>query len=260
MEAREGIEPSHRGFADRSVTTSPPGHIRSNYIRLQELLNDLRIIHHMVKKQLKTTNLTNKDWEKVRKDLLFIEEVNKLSKGLGVRVIISGGYAVDGALGQITRPHNDLDGLMFGTKVDGQEVVENLLQKITRSIPELSNISLLRDRRSEYYHSIYLEGDGIGVDIYYIQISDDPFLSTKQVVKKDGSLSDVQDYEVRQGLVREIEFEVQSPEVELVDRLYKREITGEERKPEHDQDIENLRMITDSEIVYKKLADLSVKD
>ncbi|MEK7060860.1 MAG: hypothetical protein AAB937_01350 [Patescibacteria group bacterium] len=37
-------------------------------------------------------------------------------------------------------------------------------------------------------------------------------------------------------------FEVQDPNVELEDKMHKRDVRGDEKRPEHEQDIENLRV------------------
>lgn len=78
---------------------------------------------------LELTELSPKDREKIKKDLAFIGLLTNDAKSLGCRVVISGGYATDGNLGRITRPHNDIDIEVYGT--DQQpKVIQKLIEKI----------------------------------------------------------------------------------------------------------------------------------
>ncbi len=61
-------------------------------------------MHHIIKQ-----NLTTAQQEKTQQALTFIDLITKIGKEQGIRIIISGGYAVDGFLGEITRFHNDID-------------------------------------------------------------------------------------------------------------------------------------------------------
>jgi hypothetical protein len=57
--------------------------------------------------------LDKKQKEKVKSDLSFLKKLLNYSKEKGFRVVVSGGYGLDGILGKITRPHNDLDLLIY---------------------------------------------------------------------------------------------------------------------------------------------------
>lgn len=110
--------------------------------------------------------------------------------------------------------------------------------------------------RQEFYHSFFAEGCGLGSDIYYIQVMGNPFDDEKRVVKKDGSLTEKQKFDTLRVSLEQITFEAANPTSELVDRLYKREIRGDKPKVEHDQDIANLRLITDAKEVDTRLSEM----
>ena len=108
--------------------------------------------------------------------------------------------------------------------------------------------------KKEFYHSFFAEGSGLGADIYYVQIDENPFGGEKHVIKKDGTLTEKQEYEIVEVTLENITFEAVSPTCELIDKLYKRNIRGDETKLKHDQDIANLRLITDAKEVETRLA------
>lgn len=185
---------------------------------------------------------TEIDWGKVRKDLRFIELATRLAKDLNCRVIIHGGYAVDGALGKITRPHNDIDLQIFGQNDNPAQTINTLIGQISRQDPSFANLKMIDKERKEFYHNFVFEKPGFGADIYYIQVETDPFASEKVVIKNDGSKTEVQEWETRQVILEGVSFEAQSPEVELRDRLEKRG-KGEPELPKHNQDIANLQRL-----------------
>ena len=60
------------------------------------------------KKKFSCSEVEKDDLKKIGRDLEFIKLTTEIAKELGLRAIVAGGYAVDGSLGQITRPHNDI--------------------------------------------------------------------------------------------------------------------------------------------------------
>ena len=58
---------------------------------------------------LKKTVLSTEEQEITRKALGYIEALTRLAKERGMRLVVGGGYAVDGFLEEITRPHADID-------------------------------------------------------------------------------------------------------------------------------------------------------
>jgi hypothetical protein len=63
---------------------------------------------------LKTSEVDKEDREKIQRDLSFIEFFTRHAAEKGLRVVVSGGYATDGNLSRVTRPHNDLDIIVYG--------------------------------------------------------------------------------------------------------------------------------------------------
>ena len=134
--------------------------------------------------RLTTSEITKSDWGKIKKDLRFIELISRHAKKHNLRVIIFSGYAVDGCLGQVTRPHRDLDVQIYGQTNKGTSLVERLVSEIKTKDSIFSSLSIKNRGRQEYYQHFFVEGSGIGVDTFYIQVSGNPFDDKKQVVKK----------------------------------------------------------------------------
>lgn len=189
---------------------------------------------------LELTELSLKDWEKVGKDLVFINLLTNDAKSLGYRVVISGGYCVDGNIGRITRPHNDIDIEVYGTDQQPQ-VINELVKNITHQ-EQFSGLKLEDKGRQEYYHSFFIEGNGLGADIYYVCVVENPFVETKVVVKKDGSLTPRHSFNTKKVVLNGIAFETVGPKEQLEDILKKRQ-KGNDLKPKHEQDIENLKAL-----------------
>lgn len=200
---------------------------------------------------LETSEISQQDWKKIKKDLGFVQLLRGLAQQSELRVIISGGYAVDGALGQITRPHNDIDVQVYG-QPPSDEVIEALIKQVKGHV-QFEDLELVDKGRETFYHSHVVKGKGFGADVYYVQILDGPFDEEKIVIKSDGSHTEVQRYNTIQANLEGVSFEAVDPTSELVDKLYKREIRGDEPKLVHDQDIANLRLITDESKVKKLL-------
>lgn len=203
------------------------------------------------------TPLTEDERQRVQKDLHFIDLATRVGKDLGYRVFIHGGYAVDGNLGQVTRPHKDLDMQIYGQDADANKAVSSLLSAVKNKDPELETESTEDKGRQDYYHNLLIRrSNAAGVDLYYIQVDTDPFGEDKVIVKKDGSLSDRQSFGTPNIVNLEgIAFEAANPTEELVDKLYKRDHRGDTREPKHDQDISNLRLITDATKVEHMLSE-----
>lgn len=211
-----------------------------------------------VTKEFDITPLSPEEYERVRKDLQFIDLATKVGKELGFRVIIHGGYAVDGNLGVITRPHKDLDIQVYGNESNPQDAVHKLLAEIKKRDATFQTDPVEDKERQEYYHNLLIRrSDAVGIDLYYLQVTTDPFGQEKIIVKKDGSLSDTQSFGVPNIVTLEgISFETVDPVSELSDELYKREHKGYPSQAKHDQDINNLRLITDPEKVKQRLEEL----
>ncbi len=203
-----------------------------------------------------TQDLTIEQQAKVKGDLDLISLISKVGKELNCRVIIAGGYAVDAALGQITRPHNDIDIQIYGQDENGMSLVNKLLNAIAEQDAQFAGFSIEDKVRKDFYHNLYTKIGGTIADIYYLRTQNSPFESNKIIIKKDGSLSEPHPYETKQFRLNGIEFEGQNPLTELVDKIYKRDYRNDPKLVRHEQDIENLKAIVPAEELDQKLQEL----
>lgn len=183
--------------------------------------------------------LSSDQGKKTNADLQLIEKLIKAARNNAMRVIISGGYAVDGFFGEITRYHNDIDIQIYGTKENAEEVVERLLDSIA---PASDWEYITEDKgRKEYYHNLVYKFGNSTLDVYYLQTKISPLGKEKFIVKSDESVDQQEFGALIFGKIGNVSFEIQNPELELKDKIYKREERGDPKRPEHEQDIENLK-------------------
>ncbi|OGM10868.1 hypothetical protein A2W13_00200 [Candidatus Woesebacteria bacterium RBG_16_36_11] len=190
-------------------------------------------------KNYQTTELNENQRIKVNKDLSFIDFITKKSKEYGYRTIISGGYSVDGNLGQITRPHNDIDIQIYGNKSDSQ-IIRKLIDEANDG--EYLELNLKDKGEQLYYHSYFVEGNGLGADIYYIHVLENPFDKNKIVIKRDSTQTDKHPFNTRNVTLNGVSYEVISPHEQMKDILNKRD-RGDKFKSEHNQDLANLELL-----------------
>lgn len=202
---------------------------------------------------LLTTSLTPEEERNTHHQLSFISHITKVAKKYKIRIIVSGGFAVDGALGKITRPHEDIDIQLYGSEKNG----EKELLKILTDINPILTSQLIEKPRSDFYSYFHLPLNESIVEFYYLQITTNPFSDEKIVVKKNGTTTQTHKYDIVPVTLNGISFEAQDPVTELADRIYKRDFRGDPRKTKHEQDIYNLSFITDKNEVEKKLNSLN---
>lgn len=182
--------------------------------------------------------LTTEQERKSQEDLSLISLLTKVGRDNGFRIIISGGYAVDGFLGEITRYHNDIDIQIYGIEGNGKKVANGLLNKIGDA-----NEYTVEDKgRKDYYHNLVYRFKDLTLDIYYLKTKTNPLGKEKFIVKADGSVDEQKFEKPIYGKLGNISFEIQDPLVEMKDKIYKREERGDPKRSEHDQDINNLKL------------------
>mgnify|MGYP001604769375 CR=1 FL=1 len=81
------------------------------------------------------------------------------------------------------------------------------------------------------------------MDIYYLLTKTSPLGKDKFIIKSDGYVDEQEFREPIFGKIGKTTFEIQKPELELKDKIYKREERGDPRRSEHEQDIENLALV-----------------
>jgi len=198
---------------------------------------------------LRKTPLTTEQDKTLQNHLKFIQKISIVLVKKGYRTIIGGGYAVDGALGEITRPHNDIDIQIYGKDPMTSALLESLILDTLPS--QHGSLSIEDQGRHEYWHKFFIHD--IGAEVYYIQLATQPFSDIKIVIKADGTYTEEQEYHTKVIYLQGIRFEAQNALIELVDKIFKRDFRGEIKQEKHDQDIYNLRLITDPYDVQQEL-------
>lgn len=194
---------------------------------------------------------------KTKYDLRLIDALVKQGQKMGLRVVIHGGYATDGFLGQITRYHDDIDVEVYGTSEDAEATIDTLVNHAGTSITsgffefEVDEGQGKRD----FYHNFVIKTGNTSLDVYYTQTKTLPFGEDKIIIKKDGSLSH-QKFGKQYGKVGNISYEIQDPLTGVVDKIYKREYRGDPKFEKHEQDIENLRQVVSKKEIQAKLEEL----
>lgn len=182
-------------------------------------------------------SLTRAKALKVQRDLEFISLFTKVAKDLGMRVVIHGGYSVDGALGTITKPHKDIDIQVYGNSENGKKVLQNLINSITTDQFDFQGVVIRDKGRSAFYHNFLAVKATFCADFYYIEVEGNPFDKEKIIFKDDGSKSESQLFRTHQASVNGFTFEATLPEDELNDKNSKKE------RADIDQDILNLERL-----------------
>ncbi len=198
---------------------------------------------------IKIETLTDFQTSKIKNDLHLISLLTKVGKELGCRVLFHGGYAVDGAIGQITRNHNDIDVQVYSQNPDGEKLIKELLNKTAEVDNQFLNYEFEEKKRTTYSRNFYIKFGVQIADIYFIQVKDDPFSQTKIIIKQDGAQTEPQEFETFTASLYDISFEAQNPSIEAADKIFKREHRGDPKLPKHEQDIYNLhQVVTETEI------------
>ena len=186
--------------------------------------------------------LSSDQLTKIINDLKFISLLAQVAKEKQMRVVIGGGYAVDGALGKLTRPHNDIDIQIYGNNSNGNEVVRELFDLMEQNGFDSSKLKTTDKKESTFYHNYLAEKPGFGADIYYIRLQNSPFDKRKTIIRNDGLINESQEYETHIVSLNGVSFEAVLPKNELDDKVLKKN-RGEKQRDEIDQDIKNLKIL-----------------
>lgn len=190
------------------------------------------------------------NWDKTRRDLDLIKSLDQLSKANNWHIVVSGGYGLDILLGQITRTHNDIDLIIYGQsdRSKASTIIQEYLANHTKN-------ATIKISENDFMVDLDFNSPGLGADIYYVQIAESPFTNLSVVIKQTGE--HITNSKKRfpppvMGKLNELEIDVQNPHTHLADILFKQRTKT--HKPTHDQDIANLRQITDPVIVDEILS------
>lgn len=195
--------------------------------------------------KIKRRALTGMQKKKVKTDLEFLEKVLAVAGEEKMRVVVVGGYGLDGVLGKITRPHNDIEMVVYSqiARTKARKLWKNLVLTL---FPEAS----LEIKENQFMVTIDLNACGFGAQLYLVETQDDPYVDLHTLKLKSGIIHTNDRGRFPnpvKGGVDGIEFEVQDPNAHLADILWKRKRDGMLSK--HDQDIDNLKLITQVEKV-----------
>lgn len=181
------------------------------------------------------------DFDKIKTDIEGIGSLQKLAKHNNWRIVVAGGFALDILLGQITRNHGDVDVILYGT-ADRKQARAILLEHLA---PDQNRPFKVQE--DTFFTTYELQTGTTNFNIYYVQTVVDPMASIQKVKKADGTVvtNSVDDFPPPVlGKLDNLEIEVQHPRARLDDILAKRERSG--HRPEHDQDIKNLKILMTS--------------
>lgn len=192
------------------------------------------------------------DWNKIDRDLQFIRSFKLFCKSQKWRIVVSGGYGLDILLGKITRSHNDVDLIIYGQ--DKREIYINKVKEYLSTNLEKPVVTI---KNETFFVEIDINMSGFGANMYYVQTVKNPYDKLNVVIKLNGE--QVVNSEKRfpspvSGQLNNLSVEVQNPNIHLADILVKQR--NQTHRSVHDQDISNLRTITDPAIV-KEILDLS---
>lgn len=195
------------------------------------------------------TILNSKEASKIKSYLSFLSKFLDFSKKHNFRLVVSGGYGLDGILNTITRPHNDLDIILYG-QFPRKKAVQEIEKFVLKHYPQAKITTKLH----LFSVSIDINTKGFGCNIYFVQTVNNPFNDINTIKLANGKTQI--NLETRFPLpikakLNKIEFEAENPNLHLADILYKRK---NEKQAKHAQDIRNLKTITNPQIVKLILA------
>lgn len=176
---------------------------------------------------------------KVDSDIKFIAAFIEFAKKLNWRVVVYGGYGLDGYLQAITRNHGDIDLVMYGIMPRSEA-----LPKIVDYLNETLDVVEIKSKDEDFFIDIKVKSRGVQGNFYYVQTGQDPFVNLNIVVKVDGStvINSSKNFPPpAHGKLWELEVEVHDQSAHLSDILRKRQESDSLSK--HDQDLENLKSI-----------------
>jgi hypothetical protein len=196
----------------------------------------MELRNKIVKKELNQS-----DWEKVHRDLDFVDLFQKVLKVEDSTVVLSGGYSTDASLGEITRPHNDLDIVVYSTKTVDLPEIQNIVDAISRENNKYSILKIELKDMEKFYRPIVVKGKGFWVDVYWVQINKEN--GGYRVVKEDGTTTEKRKFDYIEKRLMGKSFKVENPKRRLHDIRDKGAGKGTEKSEKFLQDIRNLEML-----------------
>lgn len=176
--------------------------------------------------------------EKIRSDLKFIQTFTDFTNHYEWRLVIYGGYGLDGYLQQITRNHGDIDLVIYG-----QSIRSVALTRITQHLKGVLQEISIDSKDEEFFIDIKVKSKDIVGNFYYVQTTRSPYQNLNIVVKRDGDhiTNSPTDFPSPvAGRLGDMNVEVQDQSAHLGDILRKR--SDAKSLSKHDQDIKNINL------------------
>ncbi len=121
--------------------------------------------------------------DKTSQHLDFIKKFQTMSQLQGWRVVVYGGYGLDLALGRLTRPHGDIDLVIYGTHT--RQHAKKVLEKYLRDMV----ITQLKFSENDFQLVCDAKKSDLVLNLYYVQTAVNPHLNLHQVIKKSGEVA-----------------------------------------------------------------------
>ena len=156
---------------------------------------------------------------KLNDDLTFIKQFLGFCISHNWRMVVYGGYGLDGYLSKITREHGDIDLVIYG-QTDRVRASEEIILFIKTLHPN----GTIRQKDNPFQVEVDVNDSGFGLNLYYVQTRDDPFVELHTIVKSTGEIV-TNDSSIfpppEKGRLAQLEVEVQNQGSHLKDILTK---------------------------------------
>lgn len=185
------------------------------------------------------------NWPKIGHDITILKNLRQFTYENNWRSVVSGGYGLDLFLSLTTRTHNDIDVVIYG-----QEDREEAIKKLNRFIVNTISHPDSHASHETFYMELDVNAPGFGANLYFVETIEKPFVNYNIVKKFDGSVEvnpESKSPRPRLGKMGKFEVEIQDQNAHLADILKKSSKSSPTSK--YDQDIQNLRHITDPKVV-----------
>ena len=200
----------------------------------------------MPTRNLLTINLSKTELSKIQRDINFLRCLKEFSHRNHLRLVLSGGYGLDISLGTITRPHNDVDAIVYG-----QLPRVKALGLITQFVQGLFPSSTVATHDNKFMVCLNINSPGFGANLYFVETANDPHKDINTIVLKNGKKHrnnrQIFLLPVMGNLLGD-KFEAQNPNFHLANILFKHQ---SDKQAKHEQDIINLQKITNPKLVNK---------
>lgn len=181
----------------------------------------------------------NIDQLKLQIHLNFIDEFGKWCREQGWRLVVYGGYGLDGYLQTITRNHGDIDLVIYSHSPRSQALAY-IIKYLNQTISEVE----VKSKDQDFLIEITVKSKSISGNFYYVQTANDPYQNLNSVIKLDGTqvTNSPKDFpHPVKGKIGKFEVEVQDQSAHLSDIFRKRK--DDKSLSKHDQDIANIQTL-----------------